>query len=243
MTNSPSVAKTSPALLKPSAVTKLTAAFKRTKEDQVADFLRERIIWGFYARGQRLKQAELAEMLDISITPVREALKILEAEGYVVGTSHKGAVVAPFQIERTEELLQLRVLLELRLTRAALAVIEPATLASLAALNAETEAGAQINDRDVTRRTNYHFHFMLYELADQPQTLHFVRVLWAKYPFDKLTAMPDRLGDVVAEHEAILAAARAGDTRAALKAMQYHIENGWREFKRNYPLYDQSSTP
>ena len=87
------------------------------------------------------------------------------------------------------------------------------------------------------------FHFMLYELADQPQTLHFVRVLWAKYPFDKLTAMPNRLSDVAAEHEAILAAARAGDTRAALKAMQYHIENGWREFKRNYPLYDQASMP
>jgi DNA-binding GntR family transcriptional regulator len=243
MTNSHSAAKTMPAVLKPNTVTKLAAAFKRTKEDQVADFLRERIIWGFYARGQRLKQAEVAEMLDISITPVREALKILEAEGYVVGTSHKGAVVAPFQIERTEELLQLRVLLELRLTKAALAGIEPATLASLAALNAETEAAAHINDRDVTRRTNYHFHFTLYELADQPQTLHFVRVLWAKYPFDKLTAMPNRLSDVAAEHEAILAAARAGDTRAALKAMQYHIENGWREFKRNYPLYDQASMP
>ena len=243
MTNPDRAANTMSAPFQSSNVTKLTASFKRTKEDQVADFLRERIIWGFYARGQRLKQAEVAEMLDISITPVREALKILEAEGYVVGTSHKGAVVAPFQIERTEELLQLRVLLELRLTRAALAAIEPAALAALAALNAETEAAARINDRDVTRRTNYHFHFMLYELADQPQTLHFVRVLWAKYPFDKLTAMPNRLSDVAAEHEAILAAARAGDTRAALKAMQYHIENGWREFKRNYPLYDQASVP
>ena len=67
--------------------------------------------------------------------------------------------------------------------------------------------------------------------------------LWAKCPFDKLMAMPDRLSDVAAEHEAILAAARAGDTRAALKAMQFHIENGWREFKRNFPLYDQTVMP
>ena len=154
----PAAQPTIPAPLKPNTVTKLAAAFKRTKEDQVADFLREQIIWGFYARGQRLKQAEVAEMLDISITPVREALKILEAEGYVVGTSHKGAVVAPFQIERTEELLQLRVLLELRLTKAALAGIEPATLASLAALNAETEA-ARINDRDVNQAHQLSFPF------------------------------------------------------------------------------------
>ena len=221
------------------ALAKLTASFKRTKENQVADFLRERIIWGFYSRGQKLKQAEIAEMLDISITPVREALKILEAEGYIVGTSHKGAVVAPFQIERTEELLQLRVMLELRLTKAALAGIQPETLDALSALNAETEAASHTNDRDATRRTNYHFHFMLYELANQPQTLHFVRVLWAKYPFDKLTAMPNRLPGVAAEHDTFLQAAKAGDTRAALKAMQYHIENGWRQFKRNYPMYDQ----
>ncbi len=217
------------------AVAKLAASFKRTKENQVADFLRERIIWGFYPRGQKLKQAEVAKMLDISITPVREALKILETEGYVLGTSHKGVVVAPFQIERTEELLRLRVMLELELTKTALAVITPATLDALAMLNAETELASHANDRDVTRRTNYHFHFTLYELANQPQTLHFVRVLWAKYPFDKLTAMPGRLPQVASEHEAILVPARAGDARGALRAMRYHIENGWREFKRNYP--------
>ena len=46
----------------------------RTKEEQVADFLREGIISGKYPRGSRLKQAELAEQLGLSITPGREAL-------------------------------------------------------------------------------------------------------------------------------------------------------------------------
>lgn len=219
------------------ATTQLLASFKRTKENQVADFLRERIIWGFFSRGQKLKQAELAEMLDISITPVREALKLLEAEGYVVGTSHKGVVVAPFQLERTEELLQLRVLLELRLTKAALKVLTPAALDRLDALNAQTLEASRTNDRDGTRRSNYRFHFLLYELANQPQTLHFVRVLWAKYPFDLLTAMPNRLPRVASEHDDFLSRARAGDVQGAVKAMQFHIENGWREFKRTYPLY------
>ena len=76
----------------------------RTKEGQVAEFLRERIISGYFARGQKLKQAEIAQMLDLSITPVREALKLLEAQGYVVGSSHRGAVVAPFQVSEAEEL-------------------------------------------------------------------------------------------------------------------------------------------
>ena len=227
------------ALVDQDTAEQFASAFKRTKENQVADFLRERIIWGYFSRAQKLKQVEVAEMLDISITPVREALKLLEAEGYVVGTSHKGVVVAPFQSKRTEELLQLRVLLEGRLTKAALAAITPATLDELDRLNLVTTKAARTNDRDLTRRSNYRFHFLLYDIANQPQTLHFVRVLWARYPFDLLTAMPSRLPRVAAEHEAFLQAARAGDTRGALKAMQCHIENGWREFKRNYPLYNK----
>ncbi len=239
MTQRRSADKMIAALVDEETATRFATSFKRTKENQVADFLRERIIWGYFSRGQKLKQAEVAEMLDISITPVREALKLLEAEGYVVGTSHKGAVVAPFQLERTEELLQLRVWLEGRLTKAALAALTQPALDELERFNLLTAKAGRTNDRDLTRRSNYRFHFLLYELANQPQALHFVRVLWAKYPFDLLTAMPNRIPRVATEHEDFLRAARAGDTGGALKAMRFHIENGWREFKRNYPLYNK----
>ena len=77
----------------------------RTKEEQVADFLREQIISGAYPRGSRLKQAEIAERLHLSITPVREALKLLEAEGYVSGDSYRGARVVPFDASASGELL------------------------------------------------------------------------------------------------------------------------------------------
>src|SRR5437868_2307590 len=91
----------------------------RTKEEQVADFLREGIISGMFPRGSRLKQAEIAERLQLSITPVREALKLLEAEGYVVGDSFRGASVVPFDASASEEVLELRMLLESRLLRGA----------------------------------------------------------------------------------------------------------------------------
>ena len=64
-------------------------------------------------------------------------------------------------------------------------------------------------------------------------------MLWAKYPFDLLTTIPNRLSRLASEHAEFLDAARAGNTRLALKAMQFHLENGWREFKRNYPLYNK----
>ena len=65
----------------------------RTKEEQVADYLREGIIAGRFPRGTRLKQQQIADMLSTSITPVREALKLLEAEGYVSGDNYRGAIV------------------------------------------------------------------------------------------------------------------------------------------------------
>ena len=89
----------------------------KTKENKVADYLREGIIAGRFPRGARLKQQELAVMLNTSITPVREALKLLEAEGYVSGDSYKGAIVAPFDVEASKEMLNLRILLETQLVR------------------------------------------------------------------------------------------------------------------------------
>src|SRR5688572_25032141 len=83
----------------------------RTKEEQVADHLREAILSGRLARGARLKQAEIAEQLQISITPVREALRLLEAEGYIDSRSYKGATVVPFDIAASVEILNLRILL------------------------------------------------------------------------------------------------------------------------------------
>jgi DNA-binding GntR family transcriptional regulator len=75
-------------------------AIFRTKEEYVADFLRAAILSGEIARGTRLKQADLAAQLGLSITPVREALKLLAAEGFVHGATHRGALVAPLKSQR-----------------------------------------------------------------------------------------------------------------------------------------------
>src|SRR5689334_2318377 len=92
-----------------------------TKQDRVAEIIRERIIIGIYDRGTKLKQADLAEELGVSITPVREALLALEAEGYVRGLPHKGLLVPELVPERLGEIFDLRVTLERDLTAAAVA--------------------------------------------------------------------------------------------------------------------------
>ena len=209
----------------------------QTKEQQVAEYLREGILAGEFARGQKLKQADIAKRLDISITPVREAMKLLEAEGYIHVSAHRGAVVAPFQMERVDELFQLRLAMESKLTLAATKLLTNRDIDDLTAIDAALhEAASHKEDESLRRGYNHRFHFRLYECADLPQTLHFVRVVWAKYPFDLLGALPNRAEQVASEHDAIMQGLRIRDARATMRAMQLHLEAGHRLFKANYAV-------
>lgn len=209
---------------------------KTTVEHQIAEVLREKIIVGSIARGQKLKQAEVAKMLGVSITPVREALRLLEAQGYVAVIAHRGAVVAPLIIEGAQELYQLRQVLETRLTLEAAKRMTPTDLDGLKALNHDLLAAVKTQTRSSLQEKNFRFHFRFYELANQPQTIDFVRVLWAKYPLDMLSKMPGRPMRVFEEHAALLTALERNDAAGAVSAMEDHIKTGWEEFRSNYQV-------
>ena len=203
----------------------------RTKEEQVADFLREGIISGRFARGARLKQQEIATLLNTSITPVREALKLLEAEGYISGDNYRGAVVAPFDLEASAEVLHLRILLETQLVRGAVAAATAADMGELKDLAAEFARAFDAGDNEAARAANYRFHHRMFEVAKMPQTLHFVQILWARYPFDLINRLQGRVSRAAEEHDGMLAALIAGDTTAAMLATRQHIEAGFQELR------------
>ncbi len=203
----------------------------KTKEEQVADFLREGIIAGRIARGARLKQQEIADQLGTSITPVREALKLLEAEGYVTGDSYKGAVVAPFDIEASSEVLNLRILLETQLVKGAVEHASAADIAELKVLAGEFANAFTAGDNEAARAANYRFHHRMFAIAQQPQTLHFVQILWARYPFDLINRLKGRVSRAAEEHDDMLGAMIASDAAAAMLATRQHIEAGWLELR------------
>ena len=213
----------------------MDAAVKhQTKEEYVADFLREGIISGQFPRGSKLKQAQIAEMIGTSITPVREAIKLLEAEGFVLGSSHRGATVAPFDINATEEITDLRVTLECKLGLKAVGQLSKKDIDQLRELQEEIEAAAARGDRDAVRSINYRFHELIYQAADLPQTLRFVRALWARYPFDLINKLDSRIDRASQEHRDMLSALIARDEAALLAALRTHIRSAWDEFKASY---------
>lgn len=207
----------------------------KTKEEMVAEFLREGIISGRFGRGQKLKQAKVAVMLGLSITPVREAFKLLEAEGYLLGSSRRGVVVAPFDLALAQEALDLRVPLESQLALAALERLNKDDLEALLALHEEMEKAVAHGDRNAVRYLNYRFHRRLYTRAGRPQTLHFVNILWAKYPFDLINRVEGRIHNAAREHAEIIEAILTADRTRLLIGLRDHILNGWREFRQSHP--------
>ena len=201
----------------------------QTKQDHVAEILRERIIAGIYRRGEKLKQADLAKELGVSITPVREALRLLEAEGFVLGLAHKGVLVPEFDLAHAEEIFQLRLMLERELTAYAVKALTRARLLELRQTQATLAKAIDDCDLNEIRTANYRFHFKLYELAGRPQTLQFVRVLWAKYPFTSQDRDVRRNRRVRLEHDKFLAKAAKGDEEGAVEAMVEHISSGWQQ--------------
>lgn len=203
----------------------------KTKEETVADFLREGVISGRIARGTRLKQQDIADQLKISITPVREALKLLAAEGYVVVDSYRGATVAHFDLEASQEVLDLRILLETKLVGAAVEKVAATDVAELKALATKFADAFDAGDNETARAANYKFHHRMFEIANLPQTLHFVQILWARYPFDLINRLKGRVSRAAEEHDEMLAALVAGDSVAAMLATRQHIEAGFSELR------------
>jgi DNA-binding GntR family transcriptional regulator len=207
----------------------------RTKEEQVAELLREHILSGVYPRGSRLKQAEIAEDLGLSITPVREALKLLEAEGYVSRDSYRGARVSCFDAAASEEILELRLLLEPQLVRGAVERLTERDVEDLRSLAREFELAFESGNPASARGLNYRFHRRLYDVAARPHTLHFVEILWARYPFDLINSVEGRGNSAAREHREILDALTRRDEDAAVRAMHDHIESGWRLLEHTPP--------
>jgi len=215
----------------------------RTKEEQVADYLREGIIAGRFPRGARLKQVEIAKLLKTSITPVREALKLLAAEGYVMGDSYRGATVMPFDISASREMLNLRILLETQLVRGAVERATAADIEELRVLARNFERAVAEQKNEDARAANYRFHRRIHAIPNLPMTLHFVQILWARYPFDLINKVEGRVGRAVAEHTQIIDAFAQSDVTAAVLATRRHVETGWQELERSMKSSPPGGSP
>ncbi len=146
----------------------------QTRDGYVADRLREAILRGQLKPGQKLDQNELAELLNVSRSPVREALRTLAAEGLVEVYPHRGAVVAELSPEEFEEISIIRVVLEGMAARLAAPHIDDERIALLTDVLAELE---NTTDLDRWVELNRRFHNTIYQAVHRPRLLSFIENL------------------------------------------------------------------
>ena len=205
----------------------MTALKNATKRDSIVDQLRRLILSGELQRGQRLPQDDLASRFSSSITPVREALRALEAEGLVVSEPHRGTRVAAVDFERVKATYIVRRLVEPYAMRRATTRISPRDLRLVRGIMDEIDQSTALGSGEQAREANRRFHFFFYDRCGIPAVSAQIALLWAAFPWDLVLSSPERSKQSSAEHHQLLAAVDAGDTDAAAAAVEQHIAHGF----------------
>jgi len=190
----------------------------RSKTDLVADALKEMMHSGELAPGATLRQRDVAEQLGVSPTPVREAFRRLEAEGFIVTEAHRAAVVVRSENNRLYENAVIRAALEGLGAKLAVERIDDEDIRELESLN---EQLANAPDHQAALALNRKFHFRIYESTESPVLIAQLNLLWRTLGDGPPVDRP--LSESVAHHQDIIEALRARDGKKAEAATSRHI--------------------
>lgn len=196
---------------------------RRSIEEEVYQRLREAILKGEIAGGERLVHEDLAGRFGTSRIPVRDALKRLMADG-LVDVDERGIYrVSRCGIEDVEEIYALRLLLESHAVALAVPQLRADELAKLERLQESMEQAADAGDSEAYVQLNQAFHRQLYESANQPRLTRIIHGLWQGLPPLTPMTLENRLQQSNQEHRAIIKALRQRDAEGAVQAMRKHI--------------------
>jgi DNA-binding GntR family transcriptional regulator len=191
--------------------------------------LRAQVMHGEIAPGQPLTLRGLARVYGVSMTPAREAVRRLVAEG-ALALSSSGRVATPeLTPERIEELAGIRALLEPELAARALPRAHFALIDRLAQMNARIADAVENHDAVGYIRCNLEFHRMLYLRAQAPAMLAMLETIWLQLG-PTMRALYGRVkrNEPPRHHRMILAALRAGDEPALRLAVRADVTHGLR---------------
>lgn len=195
--------------------------------EMVYESLRDAIVNQVLKPGERLMETELADEMGVSRTPVREAIRKLEQEGYVVLIPRKGAYVSGLSIKDINEVFEIRGALEalaagLAASRATKEEIEEMEL-SLAQEASHWETSDLLKTIDVDTR----FHELIFKASRNSRVLSMIKELRDQVQRFRTTtlAVPGRMKFALDEHRRIVEAIASRNVQLAQKAAREHIES------------------
>ena len=202
----------------------------RALYEEVAELLRQRIFSRELEPGAWIDELKLAEEYGISRTPLREALKVLAAEGLVTMKVRRGAYVTEVSDKDLADVYHLLSLLESDAAGVVAQRATPQQLAELQALHAELETAAKPGhvDREHFFALNERFHMRLLAIADNRWRDQMVADLRKVMKLNRHNSLlkSGRIAESLKEHRAIMAALLEKDATTAMARMQAHFKNG-----------------
>ena len=196
----------------------------QTLREQIVSSLRESIIKGELNPGQKLTEPELAERLGISRTPIREAFRQLESEGFLTVIPRRGAVVSRITRKEIEDFYELKSLLEGYAARIGAEKITEKGLEKLGKINDQLAILAEKGDVEAFFIKNDEFHNTFISYCGNEKLLEFRDHLVQRFMRFRLGALsvPGRLMDSVGQHKTIIRAFARRDGRLAEAVVLEH---------------------
>ena len=207
---------------------KTGAARPVSRADQVYEKVLQAIRSGRYQPGERIREVELAGWLEVSRTPVREALRRLESDGLLTFESWRGVVVSDLNRQQVSELYAMREVLEGAAARMAARHIDDAEIELLDLLLEQSEAA--VDDPQRLAKLNRKLHQTIYVAAHNQYLLQTLKQQENAIALLRGTtfASPGRADTAANEHRAIVEAICDRDADAAEAAARVHIANAQR---------------
>jgi DNA-binding GntR family transcriptional regulator len=191
--------------------------------EEAAAFIRESIMSGQMRSGEYVRIYRVAEELGLSATPVREALHLLRAEGFVGLDPNKGFRVASVSGDDVSDIFQVFAFVAGELCARAARRLSDEEIGELEAIQEQLVRASQTEDWEEVEALNNNFHRVLNAEAAAPKLFNLMRLMSHYIPRRFYATIPGWPEASIEDHEAIMDALRRRDTKAARKAMAEHI--------------------
>jgi DNA-binding GntR family transcriptional regulator len=189
----------------------------QTLREKILETIREAILKGDLKPGEKVAEPELAERFGISRTPIREAFRQLESEGYLTVIPRKGAVVAALSERDVQEFYAIKSILEGYAAELAAKNLSDKDLTKLEAINDKLREIAEEGDVKAFYRVHNEFHETFLKAADNSKLYELIQQLGMKFSRLRMASLSvsGRMAISVAEHDKLLDAFRRHDAKSA----------------------------
>lgn len=204
-----------------------TKVIKLPEHQAIYQRIRNLILFGTLVPGQAVTIQGLADLIGAGMTPVREAIRRLTAEGALEAGGNRRVRIPEITREKLEEISFVRLAIEPRLTELAAARMTDACLAELHAHDSRVDDAIRTGDIERYLEFNYRFHFRLYDQAEARILSKIVSSLWLQVgPSLRIVCGRYGTANLPDKHSEALAALREGDAARAADAIADDIRQG-----------------